>query len=731
MNRTVQLKHPLLVNKPIEVLSCPQKCKIPQNIDFPASCLIVVKSESRKFLCRLYYLSEVHDDNKTAYVDDSVELNPARNQSRCDEIKWIQELELITEHSVEFKTIKVRLYLNVNELNLDVIKSAEDLVKLTHSIVKHYTFSSRCDIACNRNGISKICVIETDAAGYGTISAKGLIDVSTVAIEQNSSLYRLSLGGINEAQKALENLIKRNVDFVENPVTFVQKPPCQALIIGPAGSGKTSLIHHVGEKFDCITFEISSDVFKPLPGETEEAIQKTFEKIKAVSRVVRKNQVILLVIENLEIFCPKFNTKMKENSHSSRISSLMFALLDEATQNEIPMVVVATTSRLESLNDGVRRSNRMGSCEIMLDMPDEVQRLEIIKIFCNQIPSIEFSENLLKFVAQSTPGFVGADLELLCQSASRQLHNESLEFSESNLQNAFELALKIISPSAMRENLGTVTRSPLRLHDIGGMNELKKSLVTSVLGPLRHAEKFKKLGLRSPSGILLYGPSGCAKTTIVKCLAGESKMTLISVSSAEIYSPYVGEAEKFIVKLFNQARMNAPTILFFDEIDTIVGNRSISGGSNDAHMRILSTLLTEIDGFSGGDKKTVLIIGATNKPHMIDDALMRPGRFDKLIHVPAPDTQSRVSILNHVAKSMPFSSDVDIASLAEQTHNFSGADLVNLCNEAAMTAATRDLQSDLITVDDFNDVLTYLGPSLSENQIQFYANFESSHRRKA
>lgn len=403
-------------------------------------------------------------------------------------------------------------------------------------------------------------------------------------------------------------------------------------------------------------------------------------------------------------------------------------MLDDIAADEIPIIAIGTTSKLELLNSAVRRSSRMGNCEIILDMPNEAQRHEIIKILNKQVSTEGVSENLQQHIAQSTPGFVGADLEVLCQFVSRHIINESLEFSEFNLQAAFDLGLKSISPSVMRENLGLVTRS--KLDAIGGMEELKKSLLTSVLGPLRHPETFRRLGLRSPSGILLYGPSGCAKTTIVKCLAGESKMTLISVSSAEIYSPYVGEAEKFIVKLFNQARMNAPTILFFDEIDTIVGNRSVSGGGNDAHMRILSTLLTEIDGFGGGDKKTVMIVGATNKPHMIDGALMRPGRFDKLVHVPAPDYESRINVLKFVAKSMPISDAVNFLDIAERTKNFSGADLVNLCNEAAMCAATKDLQSDIITEQDFDDVLTYLGPSLSEQQIQFYANFESSHRRK-
>ena len=730
MNKSIRLKHPLLVQKPINNLSCPQKCKLSQNIDFPASSLIVVKSESRKFICRLYYLNEIYYDKKLAFIDDSVEINPESCDSSCDEIKWIEEIELIDKSPVEFREIKINLRLNVSDINLDVIKTADDLTKLTMSIVKHYIFCADSVISCNRNGISKVFVTETDSCGFGALSRNGVINISRVSVASQVFIRRKEFGGLKMAEASLEGLIQSSFNYSKNPDSYPFKPSCQALLSGPVGSGKTSLVHNVANKLNCIMFELTGDVFKPLPGETEENIQKAFEKIKAISKIVSNNQVILLLIENIEIFCPKFNPKMKENSHSARISALMLTLLDEIAQSDIPMVVIGTTSKIESVDIAVRRCNRMGCNEIVLQMPDEAHRFKIIKILCNEITKERISEDVMLFVAQSTPGFVGADLELLCQFVSRHLISENLEINEANLHQAFQIGLKSITPSVMRENLGLVTRCTLKLDAIGGMKELKKSLLTSVLGPLQHPEKFHRLGLRSPSGILLYGPSGCAKTTIVKCLAGESKMTLISVSSAEIYSPYVGEAEKFIVKIFNQARMNAPTILFFDEIDTIVGNRSVSGGGNDSHMRILSTLLTEIDGFSGGDKKTVLIMGATNKPHMIDDALIRPGRFDKLIHVPAPDYESRISILKFASQSMPISENVQIATLAKRTKNFSGADLINLCNEAALNAATKDLQSEEITNEDFDDVLAYIGPSLSENQIQFYANFENARRRK-
>lgn len=726
MHKSVKLKHPLSVRQSLDRLSRPQKCQLPQNIHLPAASLVLVKSESRKFLCRLYYLSEVHCDKETAYVDDSVEMR--KSELFADEIKLIHEVELISEQSlVEFRILKVHLHLIVNDLNLDVIRKAADLEQLTKSIAKSYTFCVDCEIKCNRNGIAKIRVEETDVDGFGTIVEDGVVEILSISIDSTFNLKNSTLGGLDNARESLENLININCTYMKNPELFTFKPECQAFISGPVGTGKSSLVHQVAKKLNCVLYEISSDVFQPLPGETERAIEKVFQTLKRISKIV-KHQMTIVLIENVEIFCPKFNPNESENSHSSRVTSLIFDMLDEIARSESSIIVVGTTSKLELINPSVRKASRMGSCEINLDMPDELQRSEIIKLMCNQTITKNISSNLINFVSQSTPGFVGADLEILTQFTSRHLHTESLELNEINLQKAFELTLKSVVPSVMRENLGMVTRSAMKLDCIGGMEELKKYLITSVLGPLRYPEKFRSLGLRSPSGILLYGPSGCAKTTIVKCLAGETKMTLISVSSAEIYSPYVGEAEKFIVKLFNQARMNAPAILFFDEIDTIIGNRSLSGGSNDAHVRILSTLLTEIDGFACGDKKSVIVIGATNKPQMIDDALMRPGRFDKLIHIQAPDLGSRINILNFVTKNMPIDPNVDIKSIAERTHNFSGADLVNLCNEAALCAATKDLQSEIIDRHDFDDVLTYLSPSLTAKQIEFFKNYESFHR---
>lgn len=266
------------------------------------------------------------------------------------------------------------------------------------------------------------------------------------------------------------------------------------------------------------------------------------------------------------------------------------------------------------------------------------------------------------------------------------------------------------------------------------MTDLKQTLQTSVLRGLDHSETFRKFNLSIPKGILLYGPPGCAKTTFAKCLATEANMTFIATSGAEVYSPYVGCAEKFISKIFDAARKNSPCLIFLDEIDTLIGKRSTgSTSTSDVQTRILSTLLTEMDGIGLkmrsasllASESKILVVAATNRPDMIDDALMRPGRFDRLIHVPPPDFESRLGILKIYSKKMPFAEDVDLKVLANLTESFSGSDICNLCNEVAMVAFMRSLDVTQITGRDFEEVLAKAKSSLTSKQIQWYYDFEN------
>lgn len=560
MDNTIKFHPPLFIHTNQNQLSHPQKCKIPHKTDLPASSLVKVKSDERIFICRLYYLNEVFDNKSIAYLDDCVEY-----QSGESEINYINEIEVIQDPETEFKKITVKITIDAEHLDLRIIKNSADVAKITKSLLRNYSFSKNCTISCRRYGISKVQILQTDDCGkFGSLARECEFDVKEIVIESNC-LNSTVLGGLENAEENLSNFLTSN-------------PSTGCLIIGPAGSGKTSLIYHVAKIHKCNIFEIKNDIFLPYPGETEQELEKIFNRIKKISSLLKPSHHTIILIENIEIFCPKFDPKMKENSHSQRIASQIFSFLDDISTNySHGIMVLGTTSKAELINASLRRKSRMG-IEILLDMPNQQQRYAIFKALCSsRFPSstltstsstLKFNEEICNFVAESTPGFVGADFEVLCQFIARHYH----DFKSPH--NLIEHALRSVNPSVMRDNLGIVTRSTMKLDDIGGMDELKKTLRTSILAPLKYPEKFYRFGLRSPSGILLYGPSGCAKTTIVKCLAGESKMTLLSVSSAEIYSPYVGEAEKFIVRLFNQARMSAPTILFFDEIDTIVGSRS-------------------------------------------------------------------------------------------------------------------------------------------------------------
>lgn len=284
----------------------------------------------------------------------------------------------------------------------------------------------------------------------------------------------------------------------------------------------------------------------------------------------------------------------------------------------------------------------------------------------------------------------------------------------------------------MKSSEVSIYKTTENFKTIGGMNDLKHNLQNSVLRGLASAEVFRKFNLNIPKGILLYGPPGCAKTTFAKCLATEANMTFIATSGAEVYSPYVGCAEKFISKIFDTARKNSPCLIFLDEIDTLIGKRN-AGSSSDVQTRILSTLLTEMDGIGLNmrsakllnSENKILVVAATNRPDMIDDALMRPGRFDRLIHVPPPDFYSRLAIFEIYKQKMPFSDDVELEVLSNLTENFSGSDICNLCNEVALRAFMKNFEVSQITRNDFEETLSETKSSLTSKQIQWYYDFEN------
>ncbi|KAH8263822.1 hypothetical protein KR038_007931 [Drosophila bunnanda] len=537
-----------------------------------------------------------------------------------------------------------------------------------------------------------------------------------------------------QAMEALDHLVETSKH------NFTPRFPTTALVVGPVGCGKSRLLGEFLRRHNCNCFYITaSQVMRSYPGETEEELRRIFQTaetfkeqlcpqckylffiiIQSFSLFFEISVPIVILIEDLELLCPSTSSAdAKDASNSLRISAQLYKLIDALPKG---IICVATSGFPDSLHEHARRRFVR---EISIEMPSEEQRKQLVGDLCQE-QGLQVSKVLLDHIARNTQGYVMADLTLLLRS----VHQEWLTKADNcrTVDQIFRQSLLQTQPSASRATDVRVSKMTTGFEAIGGMESLKRTLQVSVLAGLRQSAAFARFGLSLPKGVLLYGPPGCAKTTIAKCLAREANMTFIATSAAEVYSPYVGCAERFISRIFDTARKNAPCLIFLDEIDSLVGKRTVSsgGGGGQVQLRILSTLLTEMDGIvGGGSQQHILVVAATNRPDMIDDALLRPGRFDKLIHVPAPDAESRLALLRLHAQRMPFHEDVDLETISSLTERYSGADLCNLCNEAAIQAFQRDFEATKIQWQDFEKVLAKQKSSLTQSQIDSYYRFAS------
>ncbi len=487
------------------------------------------------------------------------------------------------------------------------------------------------------------------------------------------------IGGLKEAIQKIREMVELPLRHPELFERLGVEAPKGVLLYGPPGTGKTLLAKAVANETNANFYSISGpEIMSKFYGESEARLREIFKEAE-------ENAPSIIFIDEIDAIAPKREEVTGEVER--RVVSQLLSLMD-GLEARGKVIVIAATNRPNALDPALRRPGRFDR-EIEIKVPDRKGRLEILQIHTRHMPLAEDVD--LNKIASVTHGYVGADLEYLCKEAAmkalrRVLPEIKLEEEKippeilNKLQvtmKDFEEALKEITPSAMRE---VYLETPeVRWEDIGGLEQVKKELREAVEWPLKFPEVYKRLGYSIPKGILLYGPSGTGKTLLAKAVANESEANFISVRGPELLSKWVGESERAVREVFRKARQASPCIIFFDEIDALAPVRGLSGDSRVTE-RVVCQLLTELDGIQ--PLSGVVVLAATNRIDMVDPALLRAGRFDKLIYVPLPDKPARLEIFKIHIKGKPLAKDVDLNKLVDQTEGFSGADIAAVVNTA-------------------------------------------------
>ena len=513
------------------------------------------------------------------------------------------------------------------------------------------------------------------------------IEISEKPAPEERKIPRVTyedIGGLKDAIQKIREMVELPLRHPEIFQKLGIDPPKGVLLYGPPGTGKTLLAKAVANESNAHFISISGpEIMSKYYGESEKRLREIFEEAE-------KNAPSIIFIDEIDSIAPNRNEVTGEVER--RVVAQLLALMD-GLKGRGEVIVIGATNRPEALDPALRRPGRFDR-EIEIGVPDREGRKEILQIHTRGMPLADDVD--LDKLADITHGFVGADLAALAKEAamralrrlmkevnlfeSEEIPAEVLEKLQVTMQDFLD-ALKDITPSALREVIVQVPN--VRWDDIGGLEDVKEELRMAVEWPLKYPELFEASGAKQPKGILLYGPPGTGKTLLAKAVANESEANFISVKGPEILSKWVGESEKAIREIFRKARQAAPAIVFFDEIDSIAPVRG-SVGDSRVTERIISQLLTEMDGLE--ELRKVVVIAATNRPDLLDPALLRPGRFDRLIYVPPPDYKARVEILKIHTRGKPLADDVSLEELAKRTEGYTGADLENLVNTAALVA---------------------------------------------
>ncbi|SMO42738.1 CDC48 family AAA ATPase [Halorubrum cibi] len=570
-----------------------------------------------------------------------------------------------------------------------------------------------------------LIAVETEPDGVCLITEDTEVELREEPI---SGFEKTGSGITYEDIGGLQSEIQRVREMVELPMKHPQifsklgiEPPQGVLLHGPPGTGKTLLAKAVANETSASFFSIAGpEIISKYYGESEQQLREIFEDAKEESPSI-------VFIDELDSIAPKREDVTGEVER--RVVAQLLTMMD-GLETRGQVVVIGATNRVDSVDPALRRPGRFDR-EIEIGVPDEVGRKEILQIHTRGMP---LSDDVsLDHLADETHGFVGADVESLTKEAAMKAlrrYLPEIDLDEEEVppslidrmivkRDDFAGALTEVEPSAMREVL--VELPKVSWEDVGGLTEAKQQVQESVEWPLTTPEKFERMGVEAPKGVLLYGPPGTGKTLMAKAVANETNANFISVRGPQLLSKWVGESEKAIRQTFRKARQVSPTVIFFDELDSLAPSRGQEMGNNVSE-RVVNQLLTELDGLE--EMGDVMVIGATNRPDMIDPALIRSGRFDRLVMIGQPDQEGRERILEIHTGDTPLAPDVSLREVAEITDGYVGSDLEGIAREAAIEALRDDDDAEEVEMKHFRRAMESVRPTITEDIMSYYEEVE-------
>ena len=637
--------------------------------------------------------------------------------------------EKITINKAEEKIAR-RVIIAPTSVNIKADPYIENFVRnklLNYPVVKNDTIYIPI-------GISKevpFQIISTSPAGVVIIKQSTILRVSESPTEDVAGGIPIvtyeDIGGLSEEIQRIREMVELPLKHPELFKKLGISPPKGVLLRGPPGCGKTLLVRAVANESEAYFIPINGpEIMSKFYGESEKKLRGIFDEAE-------KSAPGIIFIDEIDAIAPKREEVTGEVER--RVVAQLLALMD-GLHARGRVIVIGATNRANSLDPALRRPGRFDR-EIEIGVPNKEGRHEVLQIHTRGMPLNE--EIKVTELAGVTHGFVGADLAALCREAAmkclrrflpkidldeEEIPSEILDQLEVT-KSDFDSALKEIQPSAIREVM--IENPNVKWEDVGGLYGAKQELIEAVEWPLKLEEKFDEMGIKPPKGVLLYGPPGCGKTLLARAVATESEANFIAIKGPEIFSKWVGESEKAIREVFRKARTAAPAIIFFDEIDAITTRRGMANSDSNVSSRVISQLLTELDGLES--LKDVVIVAATNRPDIIDPALLRHGRFDRVIFIDPPGEAERLIIFQIYTRKMTLNADVDLIKLSKLSKDFVGSDIEGACQEAGLLALRESLDATEIKMKHFDEAMKKIHPTINQDVLAWYRRIGTQFKR--